>query len=253
MEHCYNFYATLLDGYQDYIDSNKIWEQYWGSSDDPKYSISEFEDMLKQSLIDKINRVPLDSEAADKGTAFNEVIDCIIVNKPTEREDMKIYSDAINNIINVQYNNHLFVFPSQLCKDFAKQYEGAIPQVYTEGIMNTQYGGVKLYGYIDELMPLSIHDIKTTSRYNAFKFRTHWQHRVYPYCLHCEGIHINRFEYNIVKFDRSGKKYELFDEVYNFMPEDEQLLRLHCERLIEFIENNRNLITDKKIFNLLNL
>ena len=97
-------------------------------------------------------------------------------------------------------------------------------------------------------MPLSIHDIKTTSRYNAFKFRDHWQHIVYPYCLHQEGSkRVTLFEYNVVKW---GKVNETFTEPYNFnLARDTEKLLNHCESFIEFLENNRDQITDKKIFN----
>ena len=53
------------------------------------------------------------------------------------------------------------------------------------------------------LMPLSIHDIKTTSKYEAFKYKNNWQHIVYPFCT---GI--NDFEYNITDFkDTYTEKY----------------------------------------------
>lgn len=243
----YQFYATLLDGFQSYLDAEKNWELFYGGSEDPKYSVEEYEAMQRQELIDRINRVPFESEAADRGTAFNEVVDCLILGRNTEREDMEIVSLKEEGIIRVQFRNNVFDYPISLCREFAEYFKGAVPQVRTEGVLQTKYGSVLLYGYIDELMPLSVHDIKTTSRYNAFKFRDHWQHIVYPYCLHQEGSKITLFEYNVVKW---GKVNETFTEPYNFkLNRDTERLLLHCESFIEFLENNRDMITDKKIFN----
>ena len=77
----FKFYATLLDAYQNYLDSDIIWSKYWGWSENPPHTPEEFKKIQFQSLIDKINRVPFDSEAADKGTAFNEVIDCMVLHR----------------------------------------------------------------------------------------------------------------------------------------------------------------------------
>lgn len=74
----FKFYATLLDAFTSYLKSDAIWERYWGFSENPPHTPEEFRQQQFQSLIDTINRVPFDSEAADKGTAFNEVVDCMI-------------------------------------------------------------------------------------------------------------------------------------------------------------------------------
>ena len=67
-------------------------ESFWNVDNETgeyKKSPEVIEAELKQSLLDAINRVPFESEAADKGTAFNAVIDCYIHKKkhiPSERE-----------------------------------------------------------------------------------------------------------------------------------------------------------------------
>ena len=94
----YKFYATLLDGYQDYLRSSEIHQEYWGFSENPSKTEDEFEMEQLQGLINRINRVPFDSEAADKGTAFNEVVDCLVLNQKTAREDMSIVSDKEKGI-----------------------------------------------------------------------------------------------------------------------------------------------------------
>ena len=34
----YQFYATALDSFQNYLDAEKNWELFYGGSEDPKYS-----------------------------------------------------------------------------------------------------------------------------------------------------------------------------------------------------------------------
>lgn len=240
----YNFYATLLDSFQYYLDSEIIWTKYWGKSKSPKKTLDEFKEEQEKQLIDRINRVVTERiEAADKGTAFNEVVDCLIECRKSEKMDIK--SDKSNNIILTNYGGFYFEFPLSLCIYFANYFRGAKTQVKASGILETEKGNVYLYGYIDELMPNSIHDIKTTGSYTqSNKFIRNWQHKVYPYCLSLSGKNINKFEYNITDFSN------VYNETYIFDKEkDIELLKNHCSALIEFLEENRNKITDKKIFN----
>ena len=251
MQPNYCFYATLLDAYQNYLNSDKIWEKYWGWSDNPPHTLEEFHQKQFQGLIDTLNRVPFDSEAADKGTAFNEVVDCLIEHRNSDKICVKrVYSEDNEYPIalNVLYNNREFVFPMELCREFADYYEGAVTQQYVEAELPTKYGIVKLYGYIDELMPYSIHDIKTTGSYVVGKYKENFQHLVYPYCLHRGNCKINKFEYNIVEF--SGKNHSTYTELYIYDDErDTRRLTEHCEDFICFINDNKHLITNKKLFN----
>ncbi len=242
MEVQYNFYATLLDTFQNYLSSSEIYQQYYGFSEDPKLTEEEFEQEQFQGLIDRINRVPFESEQADKGTAFNEVVDCIIENRKSK--DWAIISDVENNTINVKNDVRNFDFDLNLSVEIAKYLKGAVTQYRTEAILPTQYGNVKLYGYIDQLMPFKVVDLKTTSRYSAFKYRNNWQHKVYPYCLIQNGTEITQFEYVITDFKK------VYTEIYNYDTEkDLMALKNHCEQFIEFLNEHRELITDKKIFN----
>lgn len=88
----FRFYAILLDAYQNYLDSDIIWSKYWGWSEDPPHTPEEFKKIQFQSLIDRINRVSFDSEAADKGTAFNEVIDCMVLHRNSKSMDIHTIS-----------------------------------------------------------------------------------------------------------------------------------------------------------------
>ncbi len=114
--------------------------------------------------------------------------------------------------------------------------------------MNVGDNIVNLYGYIDEVKEFTIIDIKTTASYKAFKFRNNWQHVVYPFCLNKSGINIENFVYLVVEM--SGKKVKIHEEIYNYsFSNDISRLYTMCEKFILFLETNRNLITDKKIFN----
>lgn len=246
----YKFYATLLDAFQSYVSSSDIWQEYWGNSDNPSKSEEEFKAEQFQSLIDRINRIPFDSQAADRGTVFNEVVDMIILGQSTS-EKVSVKSDKDKGVIVASLTTRperVFEFPISICQEFTSYYKGATPQVYTEAVLPTCFGEVLIYGYIDELMPNSIHDIKTTGKYSVGKYRNNWQHRVYPYCLANQGSSIYLFEYNIAQIDKYGK-IETFTEQYTYRPErDIPLLQSHCESFIEFLHRNSHLITDRKVF-----
>lgn len=245
----FKFYATLLDAFTSYLKSDAIWERYWGFSENPPHTPEEFRQKQFQSLIDTINRVPFDNEAADKGTAFNEVIDCMIEGRKSEKVRVRrvLYHgiDGKQSLIglNATYNNRQFNFPISICREFADYYKGALTQQRVEAVLPTCFGDVLVYGVIDELMPMSVHDIKTTGSYYVGKFKDHWQHLVYPYCLMQNGSDVRLFEYNITDFRAT------YTESYTFVPErDIPILINHCEDFIRFLNDNRDLITDKKIF-----
>lgn len=246
----YCFYATLLDTFQGWLSSSEIWQEYWGNSDDPSKSEADFEKEQLETLFNRINRVTLaweDSEAADRGTAFNEAVDCVIAGRKSDKMDLK--SDKLTNLIVANYNKRTFIFPVDLVREFATYFKGGESQVYTEAILETKSGPVLLYGYIDELLPLSVHDIKTTSKYKAGKFRNNWQHVVYPYCLNASGNQVNEFEYNVVVLG-TNYTYQTFTEHYHYRSDFHPIaLTGIVEQFISFIESNRDKITDLKIFN----
>ena len=263
----FRFYATLLDAYQNYLDSDIIWSKYWGWSEDPPHTPEEFKKIQFQSLIDRINRVSFDSEAADKGTAFNEVIDCMVLHRNSKSMDIhtifqevedyrydsegevRPYNKRVPIGVEAKLNGRSFYFPIQIVRHYAAYYKGALPQVYIQAVLPTMYGKVMLYGYIDYLMPFCTHDLKTTRQYAVGNYKRHWQHKVYPYALMKNGCDVYDFEYNISEIGKTY--YRNYTESYTFNPErDIPLLTQHCEGLISFIQENRDLITDKKIFNL---
>lgn len=250
----YKIYPSLLDSYTDYLNSDSIWERYWGNSETPPHTPEQFKELQLKSIIDKINRIPPrweDTEKMDKGTAFNEIVDYFVENRKSEKVDIEMifkkekcgYINPEIEFIKGVYNKREFIFPCNICLEFSNYFNGAITQKYVESILNTCYGDVLLYGYIDELMPTSVHDIKTTGQYSFGKFKDHSQHLVYPYCLIQSGNNIHTFEYDITDFKDTYKEVYVFDEI-----RDIPILRKRCESFIEFINEYKSVITDTKIF-----
>ena len=105
----YRIYPSLLDKYTTYLRADEEAESYFNIDSETgeyKKSPQEIEDELKRSLIDAINRVPFSSEAADKGTAFNALIDMAVhcrKHVPTEREPYTIVGDRETNMVQVAF------------------------------------------------------------------------------------------------------------------------------------------------------
>ena len=246
----FRFYASLLDAFQQYLDSDIIWEKYWGYSETPPHTPEEFRKQQFQSLIDRINRVHYENEAVDRGTAFNEVIDCMVENRGTDKVKVeKLLNNGMVAALNATYNNRTFCFPMPLVREVSDYYKGALTQQYVQAVLPTMFGDVLVYGFIDYVLPFLICDLKTTGRYSVGDFKNHWQHIVYPYAMMKNGSKVFDFEYNVVEFGKSD--YNTYTESYSFVPErDVPKLTQHCEDFIRFLQQNRELITDKKIFNL---
>jgi len=251
----YQIYPSLIDKFESYINSSRIYNEYYGFSELPTITEDEFEKRQFESLINTINRVPFESEAADKGTMFNEVIDCIVENRKSEKMRIEILSDEVTEIkhkgtksISVFWKERNFTFNIEDCKTIAKALKGAVCQNLIEGFIETKYGVVKLYGYYDYLLPFRLIDLKTTSKYSAFKYRNNWQHIVYPFILNTNGITIKDFTYLVYKWNKEGG--EIFEEDYVFdFKKDTMKLKNVIELFIEFLELNKEFINDKKIFN----
>ena len=101
----YRIYPSLLDKFDKYLRADEEVENFWNIDNETgeyKRSPEEIEESLKQDLLDAINRVPFESEAADKGTAFNAIIDCYVHcenHVPTERSPYSIIGDKETNTI----------------------------------------------------------------------------------------------------------------------------------------------------------
>lgn len=292
----YRIYPTLLDRFQSCLDTqvedyfyqgeDGCWHKNYSETEDTlHFSQEEVDALLKQELLDAINRVPHEpSEAASKGTALNEIIDCLIHNRKSDNKDIIIKSlkgfnvergfgctDEVGKPIFYDYwFEHIkkpciyaglygfdFYFDKDFCKSIAEYFNGSLSQVYTSATLETKYGEVELYGYIDELRENKVFDLKTTSRYEFGKYAKYWQRHVYPYTLIESGMctEINSFEFTAYALKGGTSQTPLitgvqYPEVYQYDHEQSKtLLRNICDRFCEFLEENRSLITNKKIFN----
>ena len=200
----YKIYPSLLDKFQSFLDVEQSVEEFWNIDAEGEYkeTADEMSDRLERELIDTINRVPREPiEAADKGTCFNEVIDCLIAHRKCEYEGMDIRSGELgaNRVITANLNGFEFKYDMDLVKDAAMYFKGAISQHQCSAVLPTKYGDVELYGYADEIRGDMVYDIKTTSRYDFGKYGKGWQRFVYPWCLVESGQmkEVAAFEYTV--------------------------------------------------------
>ena len=305
----YAFSPSLLDAYQRmvdtkvedffYQDETGAWHLNWNETEETlHFSEEEVDALLKQEFIDKVNKVPTPpSEAASKGTAFNEIVDCLILNsKPTNpdiviktiRSGSDLYEARIKklsyeadvlgwNVIpeelkesdsNEQFakigkkfiyaaiDGFEFFFDMQLCLDAAEYFKGSIAQYYTKANLQTLKGVVELHGYIDYLRRNRLFDAKTTKRYSWGDFQKKWQRYTYPFTLIESGMmnEVSSFEFTIYVLSGGSSRSPLitgkqYKEVYTYSHEQaRKMLTQQCERVIEFLEENRSLITNMKVF-----
>lgn len=267
----YRFYPTLLDRFQSYLDTQVEdyfyqdeqgkWHKNYNEADETlHFSQEEVDALLKQELLDAINRVPHEpSEAASKGTALNEVVDCLIHNRNSDNENVKICTAGFNgvNAIKATCDGFEFLFDIPFCKSIAEYFKGSLSQVFTSATLHTKCGEVELYGYIDELRENKVYDLKTTSRYEFGKYAKYWQRHAYPYTLIESGMctDVTSFEFTAYALKGGTSRTPLitgvqYPEVYQYDHEKSKvMLKDICERFCEFLEENRNMITSKKIFN----
>ena len=289
----YKFYPSLLDSFQRYLDTTAEDYLYYSESDGKYhrnyneatgtfvYSQEEVDYLLRQDLLDTINRVPHESsEAADRGTAFNDIIDHLLGNSVSKTDlefrssyDIKHETGSLDiegkpdgydcyveriekDCVKAEIGGHSFLFDGEFCKTAASYFTDSLSQIFVSAPIETKYGTVELYGYIDELRRDKVYDIKTTSSYQFGKYKKGWQRHVYPYCLIESGkvMNIVSFEYTAYVLRRiSGTPLitgQQFPEEYTYNHQQStEEIRNFCERFIQFLEDNREYITDKKIFN----
>ena len=271
----YRIYPSLLIAFQNLLDYEQVAEEPWNKVSEAAHKRGEYLDYnigdykltpdemylkLEADLLDSINRVDgRFGEAAEKGTAFNEIIDCLIENRKSSRDDCKIYFTNNNlgvKVIRSEINGFTFDFDIQLCKEVADYFKGSLTQYYTEAIMRTSYGDVLLYGFIDEWVGNVVSDIKTTGSYSWGKFEKGWQRHVYPFCVIESGMTTNvvQFEYFVIEwaYQRKGEPIRakgIYRETYDYdHAESGKKICEMCESLISWLESRREFIQDKRIF-----
>lgn len=232
---------TMLDKFQAWLESESSWEDYYGQSDEPKFSISEWDEKLEQDIIDACNGVETpSSRAADLGTCLNEALDCVLLNKASTRDDVKLTSD--NDTVTAVIGENNFLFHKSDIINLKSYVSSCTPQSFVSAIIDTAYGPVQLYGYPDYFKADTVIDLKTTSRYESGKYRDKWQRYVYPYILDKNGLipDYKQFDFLVCKVsgDNSYNPFvelQLYTETYTDpLPSFEQHIRCIVERFIEW-------------------
>lgn len=209
----YRIYPTLLDAFN-YYRAPVIYLKEDQSEED--VDAVQFND-----LIDKINRVPyITTEPQQKGIDFENVINDMI--------DQKEVVHAFNQVVVDRIYNEL--------KECTTKQE----RMFTE--VSTSKGLVELYGVLDYTFGGYQVDLKTTKKYDFLKYKNNTQHKIYPLIAKNNGVPVNEFHYLVTDFK------DVFVETYTFnsVLESEAIANI-CD-FIDFLEINRHLITDKKIF-----
>lgn len=250
---------SLLNKYQELMDAELLWDKFYGSSDEPSITLADYEAKCEQELIDACNRVEFKSEAASRGTCLNELVDCIIEHRK-QREDMlveRVYDNPDNGTLvalRTDLDGFCFVFDINFVRSLADYYKDAICQYRCEATIDTSFGPVILYGDADYIRRDVVYDLKSTARYSEYgKFDKGWQKHLYPWALVKSGEvqSVSGFEYTVALL--KGKPVisgEIYKEWSDFHFEDsENKLREITESLVQWIENHRNQITHRRIFN----
>lgn len=271
----YRIYPSLLIAFQKLLDYEQVAEEDWNKVSEAAHNRGEYLDKevgdykldpdemylkLECDLLDSINRIDGEyGEAADKGTAFNEIVDALIERRKSNREDCKIYSaidEAGIKVIRADIHDYSFDFDIALCKQAANFFKGSVTQYLAQASINTAYGTVLLYGYIDEWVGNKMYDIKTTSNYSWGKFEKGWQRYVYPYCVIEAGdtTEVDSFTYWVVEWAKNNESNiitakGIYKEEYTYNHQEAtEKIREMCECFIEWLNARKEFIQDKRIF-----
>lgn len=271
----YKIYPSALIKFQQLLDYEQVAEEDWNKVSqaaldrgeypgsevgDYKLTPDEMHTQIEVELINSINRIekgPM--EAADKGTAFNEIVDCLIENRPSSREDCvlgSLITPEGRRIIRAAINSFIFDYDIDLCRESADFFKGSIPQYLAKAEMQTSRGTVELYGYIDEWVGPRMYDIKTTSRYDFGKFEKGWQRHIYPWCVieSGEATEIQSFTYWVVEwaYQRKGEPLtakNVYEETYTYdHAESGRKIAEMLELFLAWLESRREYIQDRRIF-----
>lgn len=257
----YRITPSLLAKWTDLVNADLNYEQFWGNADEPSKTPEEYYKECEQALLDACNRVPFVSEAASKGTALNELVDCLVDHRK-QRVDMTVerVADEEGNMyaLRAELEGFSFLFDVNLVRELAGYFIGATCQHRCEATIDTSFGPVILYGDADYIVRDVVYDLKTTSKYSAYgKFEGGWQKDLYPWALIESGEmkEVSGFEYTIVPLTGGTASSplitgEIHTEYYPYNHDASTgRLRAVLEAFIQWIEDHRSLITHPRIFN----
>ena len=179
--------------------------------------------ITEQDIINKINRVPeAKSEAALKGTSFHEltVHDWTQIVPAEHRGQMCYFYDD-------------YRFPAGPVEEIGKIRAGGVHEVFVQKEMQTKYGPVLLYGFIDTIKDGVSMDIKTTKRYDIGKYLGSLQRSAY---LWMSGSRM--FEFVVTNFNA------VFKEPYYANGTEEERTKVEVEDFLSFCIHFKDQITD---------
>lgn len=205
----YNVYPTLLDSF------------YWAKR------LGKW-----QELIDKINRVKSVDfpDAVLKGMAFESVVNNCL---------NKVYNQKLEIGGKLIYRKERFDFDSTLVDRVVyKLQNNTGMQKYIEGVVETSMGAVKCYGFVDFCYDDFYIDLKTTGTYKKDKYQINAQHKCYPLIGGKKSL-----TYLITDFNN------IYQEPYLFTSEMKEKFIFELTEFLEWLNQNKNQITDSKIFN----
>ena len=215
-------YPTLLDN----------WSYFLGS------------DMSEEDFIRRVNGEEPAGMEALQGTAFNNAVDLLCEGSHVHfqaLQDGRFYyrCDAYGR----EGESHSYFFDMELVNGFFDLYKDALLQQYLEFIADTPAGPVKFYGYADGVFPSGVRDIKTTKRYEAFKYRKKWQPWVYLHALAARGCRPESFTFDVTDFT------DVWHEFYRIQDFPLEELLEEAGELCRWLEAHKELIKKQKLFN----
>jgi len=226
---------TLLDAYE------------WMVSQDDEQAI----EVAKNDLIAKLNRVQQPyTEAADRGTALNEIIDALVFQPRSDDAQRQYFGSVVHD--------NTYLFDGDLCRNIASLLTDAGDcQVYGSCIVKTPMGArVKVYGFADYVCTTRIVDLKSTTSYNVGKFRQHWQHICYPLMFAGSGMiaagDYDHFDYLVVEVTGKNQPYKgeiCIEDYRHTLPTcRQQLVDFLDNAFLPFVAMHRAEITDNYYF-----
>ena len=255
----YRFTPSLLTKWTDFVDSEALYQEFYGNSDEPSVSLEEFEAKQEAELWDAINRVPQEpSEAASRGTLLNVIVDCKVQwERPDAKYNIRRISDENGRMVAIsgECDGFHFEYDAALCRMLFDYFKGCICQYRCEAEIDTCFGPVILYGDPDYIRRDKVFDLKTTKSYKYGKFEDGWQKDVYPYCLIDSGDleTVSEFEYTVVQLSVKANQPisgTLYREIYCYDHDSARMrLRAVCEALAAYLEQNSEKITNKRVLN----
>jgi len=279
---------TSVEGYFYQDETGAWHANYSESDGTLHFSEEEVDARLKQEFLDYVNKVPTPaSESACKGSCLNEIVDCMVLGRKsilpqytikTVRNGSDLFAARVRaGIVNedssqadadaafasvgqvffyAALDGFEFFFDKEFCLEVADFFSGSLCQFYTKANIETSRGIVELHGFVDYIRQMKVMDLKTTKRYTFGDFKKKWQRYTYPFTLVESGLmkDVQEFEFVVYVLKGGTGRTPLitgaqYREAYTYDHEQARtMLAQQCECVADFLEENRTLITNQKVF-----